>query len=393
LKKKVAKQDAASEKSTASPTRQQLKQVAPIEVDQALREISPNMSPKSPTRSDRERLSQHNGAQPVKELSSVAEINPSQGPTVQQPIQPSPPKPQMSSQPVSMPSNTSQASASPQKPLAYDKRMPPPPVNWRPSTKSSPTKSSPPQSQSVKSSPTKTNVSQSNSLQKSTETVSTSQKDSIDNVINTLVQDAQKPEAPAAKGSMITGKRNQLDSVQIIGDKNDTEEWRTMNGYLREGDDRIGILSEGWKEARSTPATEQSAESSTSITSGRKRTWEGTELPKEDNVTKKRKLKSDYCPATHTTWKPAWLETTQCYPVDQMGEDMSDIEVLRGDAVHRNAEKLKRILEMECMYIPTHQVDELVNIAEETVKSLKRTREYYATESAKKIRIERHELR
>jgi 4-hydroxy-3-methylbut-2-enyl diphosphate reductase IspH len=219
-----------------------------------------------------------------------------------------------------------------------------------------------------------------------------SQKDSIDNVINTMVQDAQKPEAPAAKGSIITGKRNQLDSVQI-GDKNDTEEWRTMNAYLREGDDRIGILPEGWKEAHSTPATEQSPESSTSTTSSRKRTWEGTELSKDDNVSKRRKLKSDYCPATHTTWKPAWLETTQCYPVNQMGEDMSEIEVLRGDAVHRNAEKLKRLLEMECMYIPSHQVDELVSIAEETVKSLKRTREYYATEPSKKIRIERHEFR
>jgi hypothetical protein len=387
LKKKAAKQDAASDKSTASPT-EKLKQVAPIEVDQALREISPNMSPKSPIRSDRERPSQHNAEQPVKESSSVAEINLSQGPTVQQPIQPSPPKPQMSSQPVSAPSNTSQASASPQKPLTYDKRMPPPPVNWRPSTKSSP-----PQSQSVNSSPTKANVSQSNSPKKSTNTVSTSQKDSIDNVINTMVQDAQKPEAPAAKGSIITGKRNQLDSVQIIGDKNDTEEWRTMNAYLREGDDRIGILPEGWKEARSTPATGQSPESSNSTTSSRKRTWEGTELPKEDDVSKRRKLKSDYCPATRTTWKPAWLETTQCYPVDQMGEDMSDIEVLRGDAVHRNAEKLKRLLEMECMYIPTHKVDELVSIAEETVKSLKRTREYYATEPSKKIRIERHEFR
>lgn len=390
--KEAAKQDTVVENSTISTSTQQLKQVAPIEVDQALREISPNMSPKSPTRSDRERLSQLNAALPVKESSPVSEINTNPGSTVQQPIQPSPPKPQ-TSQSVSVISYTSQASASPQKPVTYDKRMPPPPVNWRPSTKSSPTKSSPTQSQPVESSPTKSNVSQSNNLKKSTDAVSTSETESMDNVINALVQDAQKPDAPVAKGSIITGKRNQLDSVQIIGDKHDTEEWRTMNSYLREGDDRIGILPSGWKEAHCTPATEQSPESSTSNTSGRKRTWEGTELPKDDDVSKRRKLKSDYCPATHTTWKPAWLETTQCYPVDQMGEDMSDIEVLRGDAVHRNAEKLKRILEMECMYIPTHRVDELVNIAEETVKSLKRTREYYEAEPTKKIRIERHEFR
>jgi hypothetical protein len=262
--------------------------------------------------------------------------------------------------------------------------MPPPPVNWRQSGKSQP---------GLKSSPSKKTVSQPNSPPKLDVNRDVSQKDHIDNVINTMVQDAENPQAPNAKGSAITGKRNQLDSVNTAGNKIDTEEWRTMNAYLREGDDRIGILPQGWKEARDTSTTEEPTEASKSSSPSRKRTWDETELPNEDNLSKRRNLKSDYCPAMHTTWKPAWLQTTQCYPVDDKGEDMSDVDVLRGDEIHRNADKLKRLLEMECMYIPTHRVDELVTVAEETVKSLKRAREFYETEPSKKIRIERHEYK
>jgi hypothetical protein len=151
-----------------------------------------------------------------------------------------------------------------------------------------------------------------------------------------------------------------------------------VNGYLRDGDDRIGILPNGWKEVTSAITT-----------SGRKRSADEME---ESTINKKRNLKSDYCPASHTTWKPAWLNTTQCYPVDQSGEDMSDVECLHGDGIHRSADKLKHILETECMYIPTHRVDELLEIARETVDTLKKTKEFYGNENRKGIRIERHQF-
>jgi hypothetical protein len=107
---------------------------------------------------------------------------------------------------------------------------------------------------------------------------------------------------------------------------------------------------------------------------------------------KKRKLKSDYCPAVHTNWRPVWLDTTQCYPMDETGDDMSDIECLRGDAIHRNADKMKKILETGCMYIPTNQVDELMMMAQEMCDLLKRTKDF-TTEHQNEIRIERHEFK
>ena len=116
------------------------------------------------------------------------------------------------------------------------------------------------------------------------------------------------------------------------------------------------------------------------------------EEPSIEEVSKKRKLKSDYCPAENTSWKPDWLETTQCYPVDQKGEDMSDVDCLQGDDIHRNAELLQRILENECMYIPNHRIDEMMTLVEETYDALKSTKEYYDEHPITKIRIEKHKF-
>lgn len=273
----------------------------------------------------------------------------------------------------SQPLPTSQSSppqSSP--PTSYDKRMPPPPVNWRSSSENTSKlaqetpASSPPKRSSLSS---KTDKSPEISMYK---------------VIDEMVQNAQRSDAPAAKGSMITGKRNQLEAFgsDEIGD---AESLKIISGYLREGDDRIGILPEGWKEVEDAPTDTEAPRAS------RKRSREGTH-PSTEPLSKKRKLKSEYCPATHTSWKPAWLETTQCYPVDQNGHDMSDIDPLKGDGIHRNADKLKRVLETECMYIPNHRIDEMIAIAEDTIKALKKTKEFYNEHPNKKIRIERHQF-
>jgi hypothetical protein len=202
----------------------------------------------------------------------------------------------------------------------------------------------------------------------------------LDDPIYKMVRAAQKPDAPPAKGSLITGKRDQLE-IEIDAEMMDEDERKMINEYLRAGDDRIGILPDGWREVQDTP---------TIVAQSRKRSHDDDE-DLTDHILKKRKLKSDYCPATHTTWKPAWLDTMQCYPVDQSGEDMSDVQYLRGDGIHRSADRMKWILEKECMFIPSHQVDELLSVAQETVKALERTKEYYEKEHQSKVRIERYE--
>ena len=263
----------------------------------------------------------------------------------------------------------------------YDKRMPPPSVDWR-IKGGSHSRSTALSCGSVDGD----SWSEGNIARADPKDNPDPQKNS-DHIVHVLVQETQNADAPSAKASFITGKRNQLDfrnvdSTVVTNGSDDTDETKMINRCLREGDDRIGISSDDWKEITSRPAS--------SDASGRKRRNVDDESP-EFNKMKRRKLKSEYCPAVHTTWKPAWLGTTQCYPVDQAGEDMSDVECLRGDGIHRNADKLKRILETESMYIPTHRIDELMAIAEETCDCLKRTKQFYAYEHPRDVRIEKHE--
>ena len=70
---------------------------------------------------------------------------------------------------------------------------------------------------------------------------------------------------------------------------------------------------------------------------------------------------------------------------------MSGIEDLRGDAIYRNADRLKRVLEDECMYIPTHRVDELLALAQDTCEALQKTKTFLATYSPGPIRIVRNQ--
>jgi hypothetical protein len=271
----------------------------------------------------------------------------------------------------SQPLPTSQSTAPPQSspPTSYDKRMPPPPVNWRPSSQNAPKQAQ----HTPASSPPKR-------LSSSSETISTSEIS--DKAMDERVQSAQRFDSSAVKGSTSTGKR--VPSEEFGSDDTvNAEELKILSGYLREGDDRIGVSPDDWKEDEDGPVGTEAPRAS------RKRPCEGTRISTETSP-KKRKLKSDYCPATHTSWTPGWLETTQCYPVDQNGDDMSDIDSLKGDGIHRNADRLKRVLETECMYIPSHRIDEMMTIAEDTLKALKRTKEFYDEHPNKKIRIERH---
>jgi hypothetical protein len=88
---------------------------------------------------------------------------------------------------------------------------------------------------------------------------------------------------------------------------------------------------------------------------------------------KKRKLKCDWrVPAETSGWKPDWLKTTQCYPVDANDEELSDMTYIWGDTVYRRLNSMKRILEEEYMYIPTHEVvDTLLRRANEALEELK----------------------
>ena len=234
----------------------------------------------------------------------------------------------------------------------YDKRMPPPSLDWRgkggfPSRKANTLPSSLGASQS----------------KTANEMVVTDIGDKID-------VETQNPDSPAAKESFVKVEDNQVDFGTAEG---------TRGEYMR--DNTIGITSTGMGEA---PAV-------STANLARKRSRGEVESPVM-NMTKKRTLKSEYCPVIHTSWKPSWLDTTQCYPVDETGEDMSDIECLRGDAIHRSADKLKHILETECMYILNQQVDELMSIARDTYNRLKRTKEFYDNQPSKRIRIERNQF-
>ena len=213
----------------------------------------------------------------------------------------------------------------------------------------------------------------------------------IDDIIGALVRHAQRPEAPVAKGSIVTGKRNQMDSR---GDPpgsiyDDLDEYRMRNAYLREGHDRIGFLPMGWQEVNNPPMQ----------TSKNKRSRDDLERQgdtgSDEQTTKRRKLKSEIVPAKFTTWKPEWLGKVQCYPVNQLGEDMSDEVWLRGDELHRSADKMKLILETECMYIPSHRIDELVEIAKKNYASLRAVQAMYGNckHPKKKIRIERYQIK
>ena len=76
--------------------------------------------------------------------------------------------------------------------------------------------------------------------------------------------------------------------------------------------------------------------------------------------------------------------------MDAKGAELSRVEDLRGDSIYRNADKLKRVLEDECMYIPTHRVDELLAVAQDTCAALTKTKKFLDTYSPGPIRIVRN---
>jgi hypothetical protein len=206
----------------------------------------------------------------------------------------------------------------------------------------------------------------------------------VDQIIQCLIREAQKDDAPTAKGSIVTGKRNQLDARGDPPESihEDLNEYRMRNAYLREGSERIGFLPQGWSEVFNPP-----------MENSDKRPHDEMER-QIDSAPKRRKLQSDYVPARHTTWKPTWLDKVQCYPVNRLGEEMSDVECLRGDELHRNADKMKLILETECMYIPSNRIDELLEIAKKNYASLKAIQAVYgnAKHPNKQVRIERYPI-
>jgi hypothetical protein len=264
-------------------------------------------------------------------------------------------------------------------PSSYDKRMPPPSPDWRTAIPEKKRKRQSPEEPTT-SQEKKTPLTEEKMLKILMEKgVKVSD---LDDPIYKMVRAAQKPDAPPAKGSLITGKRDQLE-IELDDEMLDEEERKMIKEYLRAGDDRIGILPDGWREVQEAPTTAKP---------GRKRSRNHDDEDVPDHKPKRRKLKSDCRPAAHTTWKPAWLDTIQCYPVDKEGNDMSDIQILRGDGIHRSADRMKWILEKECMFVPTHQVDELLSIAQETVKTLERIKEFHGKEHQSEIRIERHEF-
>jgi len=150
---------------------------------------------------------------------------------------------------------------------------------------------------------------------------------------------------------------------------------------------RTNASSRG-KQSRSPASTSRSSHLF-EFSSSHKRPNEDHETASPSN--KKRLLRSEYIPAQHTSWKPDWLETTRCYPVDGEGAELSRVEDLRGDAIYRNADRLKQVLEDECMYIPTHRVDELLALAQDTCEALQKTKRFLAKYSPGPIRIVRHQ--
>jgi len=213
----------------------------------------------------------------------------------------------------------------------------------------------------------------------------------VNQIVNCLVHDAQKAESPAAIGSIVTGRRNQMDFREDSPSKfyqNDNE-YRMRVAYTREGPERFGFLPQGWTEILNAPM-----ESVPGDTKKRSRDEMEVETTEQQTTRKRRKLKSDYVPAINTTWKPAWLDKAQCYPVNKLGEDMSDVECLRGDELHRNADKMKLILETECMYVTSSRIDELVEIAKRNYASLRAIQAVYgnAKHANKQVRVERYQI-
>jgi hypothetical protein len=373
-KERKAKKAQRKEKFAENPPRSPLTQVQKQESEPPEASTRRSLS-KSPVNTPDISQSSHKRRNPPsssKQPSNAQVVGPSSQPSQEDKVKPSPIT-QAKSQPPTVlgaPTQLTLASIS----TMYDKRMPPPSVDWRGKGGFFSRKPSLPLNISQKHPPAPITPVNGDAIESKKEPTQMS----IMNDVVMMVEEEQKLEVHSAKGLSIVGKRNQLDvgTVQGSNPRNDLEEQKTVNGYLR--DDRIGIVSDSSEEVAAIGG------------SGRKRPHD--DKPLTSTPSKKRKLRSEYCPASHTTWKPSWLDTTQCYPVDETGEDMSDVECLRGDAIHRSADKMKQILETECMYIPSHRIDELMTIAQETHETLKRTKEFYAKQPSKRIRIERHQI-
>jgi hypothetical protein len=260
----------------------------------------------------------------------------------------------------------------------YDKRMPPPPVNWQKTPKKQPMRQRDPTRSGFK-----TEMELEMMVSDALEAERMRRRFDMDKEISTLVRDAQKSDAPVAKGSWLTGKKDQLnlDEIEAQSDSDeDEDEMIIMKSYVRSDKDQ-GKLEEGWMQVEDEPSAQIS-------TDGQKR--EREEDPENpENLVKKRKIKSEVVPASRTAWKPSWLETTQCYPVDQFGQDMSHVEALWGDEIHRNTERMRRLLERECMYITTRTADDLIDIARDTVRLCRRPQQFLAR-FPNKVRVERH---
>jgi hypothetical protein len=280
------------------------------------------------------------------------------------------------------PSESQTSKQSPSGETLYDTRMPPPPVNWQTQPK--------PRTRPID--PTRSGLKTGDDLETmllhSLQVERNRQRREIDRDVENMVEMAQKSEAPVAKGSWITGRRDQLDfgGVEAEDDSDsDEEEMELLRSYIRKGDDQ-GSLPKGWSEVSEQPATDLKQSSAAPTDVRQKRT---RDEPTDEAPLKKRKLKSEFRPSTQTTWKPSWLDTTQCYPVDQFGQDMSDVSALWGDEIHRNTERMRRILERECMYVTTSSVDEFVEISRDMVRLCK-TSEQFLARCPSKVRSERH---
>jgi hypothetical protein len=98
-------------------------------------------------------------------------------------------------------------------------------------------------------------------------------------------------------------------------------------------------------------------------------------------------------PAALTSWKPDWLKTTQCYPVNAKNEELSDKAVIWGHSVYQHVSEMREILEQEYMYMPTHEVvDTLLRRANETFDNLKRAKRFLNEYRDGPIRIVQHKF-
>jgi hypothetical protein len=160
-------------------------------------------------------------------------------------------------------------------------------------------------------------------------------------------------------------------------------------------DKRMPPPSLDWRTQSGVPAkqsspTRSSSQPNTSSPSSANRKRVNEEPETSSPPKKKRVLNSSYVPAAHTSWKPDWLETTQSYPVNANGEELSNVEQLMGDIIYERADKLKQLLEDEYMYIPSHNVDRLLALAQDTYERLKTTKAFLDNYSLGPIRVERN---